>query len=200
MTAADAIAASRATEEWLVANMDGLQSTHVDDRSRLAMALFDLVHEYHGCIILLLGLNRPGTAYALVRPLWETYLRGYWLLHCANDQEVDSFKRDQFDTSIARLVAAVERHMGNAGGVLTRIKNNFYGAMSSYTHGAYMQAVRRIGANEIRGDLFTDGERAEVATFTHAWALAAAHELFLLYDRPQLGQEALERATQIPRP
>jgi len=198
MSAESAIVASLATEEWLAATIHGLKCRRVDDRARLAMALFDLVHEYQSSINTLLQTNRSGAAFALVRPLWESFLRAYWLLHCATEEEVERFKQDQFNPRIAPLVEAVEAHIDDDGGVLTGIKERYYGAMSSYTHGAFMQAVRRIGDGEIGGDRFTDQERAEVATVAHAWALVAAWAMFLLAGRDDLAAETLDRVVAIP--
>jgi hypothetical protein len=57
-------------------------------RNIAATSLFDLSHEHAESIDILCDLGRYGSAAALYRSCIEAYIRGSWVLYCANDEEV----------------------------------------------------------------------------------------------------------------
>ena len=67
------------------------------DRARLSAALLDQSHEHHKAIRVLLAASLIGSAFSLARILFETTLRGVWLLRCASDAQVDQFKIDKLE-------------------------------------------------------------------------------------------------------
>ena len=58
-----------------------------DDRSRLSLGLLQLVQEHHASIVILIQHQQYGSAFALLRPLYEAYVRGVWLAQVASDRE-----------------------------------------------------------------------------------------------------------------
>ena len=64
--------------------------------------------------------------------------------------------------------------------------------MCSYTHGGYLQVVRRITLDQIRAN-YSEGERLEVINSSSTIALLAASEIFSMAKRKDLNEAALER-------
>jgi len=57
-------------------------------------------------IVVLLGKKLRGPALSLARTLFEGYVRGYWLLACASEQQVEAFlggKCPGFDGLLAAI-------------------------------------------------------------------------------------------------
>lgn len=61
------------------------------ERNVGSATLFDLAHEHAKSIAILIDHKLFGSAYALLRPCIEAYIRGSWLLYCATDDEVTRF-------------------------------------------------------------------------------------------------------------
>lgn len=62
-----------------------------EDRHRVGIALLQHSEDVADGMLVLLENGLPGPALALARPLFESYVRGVWALHCADDKEVASF-------------------------------------------------------------------------------------------------------------
>ena len=60
-------------------------------RERTGLSIFQHTLDIGDAIIVLLDANLPGPAWSLARPLFEGYVRGFWLLNCAADIQVNSF-------------------------------------------------------------------------------------------------------------
>ncbi|MEW6387178.1 MAG: hypothetical protein AB1491_06655, partial [Thermodesulfobacteriota bacterium] len=58
--------------------VDGLEFSS-EDRYRISSALFDIVHEHAKGIVILLEQTLFASAYALVRPMFEGFVRAVWL-------------------------------------------------------------------------------------------------------------------------
>lgn len=143
---------SRITEakgiyEWLEQHINGLTSFNGTDRLCLAAALFDLVHEHSKAVCLLLDCpparRLTGSAFALLRPTFEAFVRGLWLRHCATDSEIADFANDDEIEKIDKLLQEIESKDGYDVGVLSYIKKSAWSAMCSYTHGGIFQAVSK---------------------------------------------------------
>ena len=52
---------------------------------------FGIAQEHHHAIILLLEKGLCASAFALVRPAFEAYVRGEWLALCADEEGVSRF-------------------------------------------------------------------------------------------------------------
>lgn len=72
------------------------------------------------------------SSFALLRPLFEAYLRGLWLKHCASDTQVSTFCRGGKPPET--MVAEIESTETFTGGILSRIKKENWSAMCAFTH------------------------------------------------------------------
>jgi len=182
MTIRNALARSADLSNWIDTSIHGLEIPS-GDRECVAAALFDQVHEHHKAIHLLLQSSLFGSAYSLVRPAFETFVRGVWLRNCASDKEVENFTKDKKSTkSIGTLISEIEALPGYDGGVLSKFKNEAWSAMCGYAHGGFQQVVRRITPSQIAVN-FSEDEMLEVINSASTLALLAAFEMFQMAKR-----------------
>ena len=187
-----ALARSADLSNWLDSSIHGLDIPS-GDREAMAVALFDQVHEHYKAIQLLLKSSFVGSAFSLVRPTLETFVRGVWLLRCASEEEVENFTKDKIvDKSFGDLIREIEARPGYDVGVLWKVKKETWSAMCSYAHGGYLQAVRRMTPDQIITN-YVDGEMLEVINFSDAVAMLAAFEIFSMAKRDDLNIAVLER-------
>ena len=149
--------------------------------------------EHQQAVVTLLGHNPPlySSAFALVRPVYESYVRGLWLSHCATDDQITSFSQGAKPPDMASLVAAVEKAGDFDGKQLSGIYSKNWSALSSYTHTGAMQ-IQRWNTSEAVEPSFAEDEISEVVAFTSAFALLSAVSVAALAQNEALAQELLE--------
>jgi hypothetical protein len=78
---------------WVHGRLDGLKIAQlsVSKRVQLAGACWHVALEHGQAIVMLTEDALHGSALALVRPVFEAYVRGMWLMHCASEKEVDAW-------------------------------------------------------------------------------------------------------------
>jgi hypothetical protein len=102
MTVQAALASAAELSHWLDSCIHGLDIS--GDREVIVGPLFDQVHEHHQAIQLLLRSSLDGSAFSLFRSIFETYVRGVWLLRCASEEEVENFTEDIVNKSLRQLI------------------------------------------------------------------------------------------------
>jgi hypothetical protein len=177
--------------QWIVSRLDGLDISR-ERRVLLAVSCYDVVVEHHIGIAALLRSGINGSAFALVRALFETFVRGVWLRHCATDKEIDAYVNDRLNATFAQLVEAVEKIDGFQDGVLSGLKKSAWRAMNSYTHGGIQQAGRRTSGEYIQPD-FPREEVIEIVKLAGSFALLAFQQIAIEAKRMDLANEALEK-------
>lgn len=191
MTIQTALAQSAKLSDWLDASIHGLDIPS-GDREAMAGALLDQVQEHHKAIQLLIKDSLVGSAFSLLRSTFETHIRGVWLLRCASVEEVENFKKDRLDKPLGALIQEIEACPGYDVDVFSKVKTEGWGAMCSYTHGGYLQAVRRIVPGQIAPN-YSEGAILEVIRSSDTIALLAASEIFSMAKQTDLTLEVLER-------
>ncbi len=69
---------------------------------------------------------------ALLRSIFEAYLRGLWLHHCATDAQVEAHFEGANPPST--MLAEIESLPVFSSGVLSKVKRDNWDAMCQYTH------------------------------------------------------------------
>ena len=180
---------------WLDQHIDGIEISS-EERTRLAAGCLDTALEHHQAILLLVSRSLFGSAFALVRLLFEAYIRGIWLHRCASDSELDLFKAEKLDKSFGTFIEEIERIEGFEAGVLSDTKLKSWKAMNSYTHSGFMQIVRRNTASTIEPN-YTEDEILEALNFANAIGLLSALEISHLARSEELANSILEQAKGI---
>ena len=114
------------------------------EKSNLLMALFDVSIEHAKSITILIENGKFGSAYALGRSMFETFIRGAWIQYCATNEEIKRFsQRDRIKKEFGELIAEVEitKKWPN---LFSQIKDKSYKNLNSYTHGGNQILSRRF--------------------------------------------------------
>jgi len=163
-------------------------------RNRVSVSLYDLAMEHHGSIHILITNKHYGSAFSLLRPQLEAFIRGTWFNLCATDKQIESYKKDKEPPKINSLISAIEKTPGYPENTLKRMKENTWSTLCGYTHGGYYHVAFRNTATEIVSDYdekyITKLLRKSCSiTLLTATAIAAlindeelANELLSLYD------------------
>ena len=117
-------------------------------RERTAMSIFQLSLDLHDAIIVLLDAKLPGPALSLARPLFESYIRGFWLFNCASDKALNNFLNGKCP-SLAALVDAVENNVETGGAWIHANKNHNLISFNDLTHGGSEHVRRRNMDNSV---------------------------------------------------
>lgn len=163
-------------------------------REQTGLAIFQLTQDIADAIVVLLDAQMPGPALSLSRPLFEGYVRGFWLLEFASDTEVTEFNHGKCP-NFRNLLAAIPKDAKSGGAWIQANSKKNLAAFHDLTHGGSEHVKRRIRdesveptypegelksliqlGNEIRVrigiELLSQIEDEEGMDKLHKWALA----------------------------
>jgi len=192
------ISTSEKIIQWADSKINTLEISS-DDRPRIAASCFDIAIEHQKAIILLIANKLYGSAFALVRLLFEAYIRGLWLNHCASEKEIDKFKKGKIDKEFGQLIKEIENIDGYNVGVLSKAKQAGWKVLNSFTHSGFNQVVRRNTDSTIEPN-YPEEEIEEAIIFTNALGLLSCLEISFLAKKNDLSIEILEKMTEIKIP
>jgi hypothetical protein len=166
-------------------------------RARLAGTCFLVTQEHHQAILLLLSQTHPlhAPAFALVRPVFDTYLRGLWLAHCATDADLERFGQGGNPPKMPAMLTAIEQAPGLDSGQLSDIYNQSWSAMCAYTHTGSQQVLRWSASDTIQPN-YSNAEIDEVLSFTGALALLSTLGLAAIAANELLAESVLVKAQE----
>ncbi len=144
------------------------------NRNRAAGASFSIAMDHHHAIFFLLKHTFHSSSFALLRCLFEAYLRGLWLKHCATEGQVEDFIKGGEPPKT--MVAEIEATPEFAEGALSRIKKANWSAMCAFTHpgGIHLQRWQTPEAVEPN---FETGELEECLNTAELFGAMATLEL-----------------------
>ena len=187
-----AIKESEELIQWLDQNIDGIQIKS-DDRSRIAAGCLDMALEHQKSIVLLTAHKLHGSAAALVRLVFESYVRGVWFFYSASEDQLQEFKeKDKLDKKFHELIEDIEKHEAFSEGILSNVKELSWGAMNSFTHSGFYQVVRRNKENEIAPD-YTDEEILDALESANSFAILTAIAIADISGNEALAHSVYER-------
>ena len=180
---------------WIDTKIDGVAIPSTV-RGRMADGCLDQALEHQKAIVLLVCRHHFGSALALIRVAFESYVRGVWLHQCATDTELSKYTRDKLKKEFHELIVEVETTEAFKEGVLSAIKKRSWKAMNSFTHSGYSQAVRRNTEDSIEPN-YDEQEILEVLQFSSAIALLSCIEIASLANNVDLAYEFLKKAKRL---
>lgn len=181
--------------QWADQQFNGLEFK-ADGRKEIIAGSLDVALEHQKAIILLIARKYFGAAFSLLRVLFETYVRSLWLNYCANDQDIENFKKNKLNKNFYELINDVENIEGYEGGTLSKAKKAGWKAMNSFTHSGYTQIERRFGKTSIEPTYETE-EIEEAINFTNAIGLLCCLEISFLTNNEEFSLELLEKIKEI---
>ena len=167
-----------------------LQGEYADDpKTMITVAWLDQAMEHHEAIVKLIREKLYGSAFSLVRGIFELLFKAHWVVGCATIQEAEKIARkDTFDfPGTASMVEAVDKAFGT-GSHFADIKKQGWKAMNSFTHGGLLQLTRRFSGRRVEPN-YKPGEIEEVVNSTTAAILNFA---LLLIASPERTRQARE--------
>ena len=182
---------SREVHTWTLSSLDGIPFP-VNKRLLIAIVALDVVLDHFTGITALIEMRVYGAAFALARPLFETFVRAVWLKDCGTDKDLVEFERDQFSRSFGQALKEIEQLESFKSGALSNLKKQAWSAMSSYTHGGYQQIARRVKGKTIDPN-YADEEIIEVLRLSQAFAIMAFIQIVLVAGRRDLEAAAIQR-------
>lgn len=180
---------------WADQKINGLEFK-VDGRKEIVAGSLDTALEHQKAIILLIAKKYYGSAFSLIRIIFETWVRSLWLNYCASEQEIEKFKKNKLNKKFYELVEEVEKVDGYKGGTISKAKKAGWQAMNSFTHSGYTQVERRFGEYSIEPNYDTE-EINEAINFTNATGLLCCLEIAFLANDEQFSSELLEKIKEI---
>ena len=137
--------------EWMkgcASLVDGV-NFETTNRLRVSVSLLHLCVEHQTGIHLLVEHGVIGSAFALIRPQFEAYLRGVWFHRCAADKQVSGFLAGEEPPKVGVLMEAVQKLEGFEEGTLGKAKKEIWRNLNDFTHGGTIQVKARNTKNEI---------------------------------------------------
>lgn len=137
--------------EWMkgcASLVDGV-NFETTNRLRVSVSLLHLCVEHQTGIHLLVEHGVIGSAFALIRPQFEAYLRGVWFHRCATDKQVSGFLAGEGPPKVGVLMEAVQKLEGFEEGTLGKAKKEILRNLNDFTHGGTIQVKARNTKNEI---------------------------------------------------
>ncbi len=113
---AEQVEEAKSLGRWIYSRV-GERQMPGDDRHRVGIALLQHSEDVADGTLVLLENGLPGPALALARPLFESYVRGVWALHCADDDEIAGFIESGRPTpwQLAHLIGALKETAHEVG-------------------------------------------------------------------------------------
>ena len=111
-------------------------------RNRTAESIFQQSLDISDGIIVLLEHHLPGAAWALARPLFESYVRGSWLLKFATDDQIEQFNNDR-GPSMDQLLRAIDNDPTTGGAWIHETERKNRRSFNNLTHGGSEHVSRR---------------------------------------------------------
>ena len=170
--------------KWIDENTAGL-AFPTDDRTMLAIGCLDVAIEHQAAIALLTSSSIHGSAFALLRVLAESLVRGLWLHACATDAELAKFKRGKLDKHFQTLISEYELTIGTPSGVLSNFKKTAWHSLNGFTHTGFHQVSRRHTLGRVEGT-YPDVEVAKALNVAGALGMIAAGQLLAMSDQAHL--------------
>ena len=132
---------------WVHSKLDGMKIPQLPDdkRSQLASACWHVAIEHSMAIVVLVHETLHGSALALMRLLFEAYVRGMWLMYAATNEDIDRAGRDQFPSCLD-IVTGLEKSHHFSSRPFSAVKNQSWKRLCSFTHTGYQQIGARINA------------------------------------------------------
>ncbi len=164
--------------------LDGI-AVASDDRTRVAAALMNLSMSHYSAIVGLLECRRNASAFALVRPTIDGFLRSQWILFLASDLEIEGFAAGSDPPGTFTIVDRLIEKGIYQDDLKADLLKPIWGLISDFVHGGGALALRHISEGAI-GPSFKDEELDAVLKLAKGWFVMCASAIASLAQLEQL--------------
>jgi hypothetical protein len=163
-------------------------------RSRVSAACQSAAMDHHAGIVLLFRHQLPAPALALLRCLYECYIRGTWLFHCATDEQISDYAAGNDIPRISDLIGQMETSGISVGNIVSEAHRQNWQTQTGLTHGGIQLAIQHLSSEAVEANCAED-EVIEALSYANAVAGLAAMQVAVIAN----DLEACERVLEIGR-
>jgi hypothetical protein len=182
MTQIDIVTAALSTSQGL---SDWIQAHHPaklesSGKKRIAAICYSIALDHREATLLLLQHDARSAAFALLRSVYEAWVRASWAQTCATLAEIERIETGGFLPKLETMVRKLDTQPETMG-AFSRIKRAGWESMSDYAHGEQRQISRWVDATSI-GAAHPDDEVAELLRALDVYAILCMAGLLALAD------------------
>jgi hypothetical protein len=172
----EAQAELRTVVNWISEKTRGLPVPE-NRRARMALGCLEVAIQHQAGICVLAEQSLWVPVYALLRGMFQGFVRGVWLARCASEIQLDSFELAGLrGMPFRELVADVERALGHSRGVLSKLRTSSWAMFSDFTYAGIVPAGQRRG-QEDNHTSYPAAETEQALRLATALGLLSATEL-----------------------
>lgn len=108
-------------------------------KTRITLALLYLSFSHQKSIHFLIESKNYSSAFALLRPQFEAFVRGVWYQTCATDQEIEGFLEGNEPPKFKRLSKDIDTKIGLNIDAFGDFNKEHWGHLCDLTHGGFQQ-------------------------------------------------------------
>ena len=182
---------------WVHSKLDRMKIPQLPDdkRSQLASACWHVAIGHSMAIVVLVHETLHGSALALMRPLFEAYVRGMWLMYAATNEDIDRAGRDQFP-SYSDIVTGLDKSHHFSSRPFSAMKHQTWKRLCSLTHTGSQQILARLTPQGL-GYNYQDSEILEALHWADMLTLLVVVAFANLTANEPLAREALGQLRRI---
>ena len=155
-TVSAALTRSHELSEWVQAHHPA--AFDASGGRRIAAICYAIALDHREAILLLLERDARSAAFALVRSIYESWVRGTWAQVCATPAEIERIEAGGHMSKLETMVKKLDA-LPQTRGAFSRVKRSAWEWMSDYAHGEQRQIARWVDADGI-GAAHPDAEVA----------------------------------------
>jgi len=172
--------------------------TIVDTRSQVLLSYASIALEHQEAIVLLTRHGLSGSAFALVRPIFEILYRAAWICACAKPGEVDRIKAGKFTfPKMGDMVAAIDAKHGFD--FFKGFKASSWNEQNDFTHAGKLQIGSRLTRDDLQAAYPDEMIAVQITTATIA-AMMVAVLLLKTHNRTSDGERLEDALVQFGTP
>jgi hypothetical protein len=156
-------------------------------KNLLLVGYIDIIVEHHESVFLLVENKLCGSAFALLRSIFDSLYRALWVNTCASSEQIEDLsENDKFEFPRTMLSDIDESYA--TGRFFSCLKKHSWSSMCSYTHSGLLQISRRFTGNDILPN-YSETETEEVLNHANIALLLATRLFFGAMNKQVEAQE-----------
>ncbi len=160
------------------------------------LALLQQSQDICDAITILIDENLPGPAYALVRPMLDSRVRGLWLLNHASDMEIKKFLEGKEPPGFNKLLNAIGNDEETGGAWINKICELNREAFHGPTHGGIEHVRRRTTFNSTEPN-YPEDEQIRLMQIQIGIQFAIGYKLLALVNNQALEEMVRQYGTAV---
>jgi len=157
-----------------------------DIKSLLLSAYVDIVLEHHEAIWLLAKSKLNGSAFAMVRLVFDAMFRALWINKVATEQQIEQATRDELGFPIDKICEDIKQgyfsdrppEEAQLFDKILQVLKKAWGYMCSYTHSGARQLARRFTGDQVKPN-YSEGAIVEALNLVTVALLLLLHVFFV---------------------